>query len=170
MKICFLSILLGIFSLYSFSAFAENNNDKSSASNTSSTNNTNNKVIQMTQDDFIEKIFDYKNNKEWKYKGDKPAIIDFYAEWCGPCKMLAPILAELQEEYKGKIQVYKVDAEKNRELAAIFGVSAYPTIFFIPMGEEIPQGVRGLLPKAELEKIIESHLKVPKYEGVVETK
>ena len=80
MKTYFLSILLGIFSLYSFSAFAEDTSDKSSKSNTSSTNNTNNKVIQITQDDFIEKIFDYKNNTEWKYEGDKPLIIDFYAE------------------------------------------------------------------------------------------
>ena len=160
MKPYFLSILLGLFSLYSFSAFAGDN----------SKNTTTNKVIQITQDDFIEKIFDYKNNSEWKYEGDKPLIIDFYAEWCGPCKLLAPILAELQEEYKGKIQVYKVDAEKNRELAAVFGVNAYPTIFFIPTGSAIPQGVRGLLPKEQLEKIIETHFKVSKYDGVVDSK
>ena len=167
MKIYLLSVLLVIFFTNPFVGFAGNNNDKLSAKGSSSGNSSENKVIQITQDDFIEKIFDYKNNKDWKYKGDKPAIIDFYAEWCGPCKLLAPILAELQEEYKGKIQVYKVDAEKNRELAAVFGVNAYPTIFFIPM-EELPAGARGLLPKEELEKIIETHLKVSKYNGVTE--
>ncbi|MGQ1946886.1 thioredoxin domain-containing protein [Geofilum sp. OHC36d9] len=118
-------------------------------------------VIPLDEAGFIEHVFDYKNNSEWKYKGDKPAIIDFYAEWCGPCKRLSPVLAELQREYGGKIQVYKIDAEKNRELAAAFGVSAYPTMLFIPMNSD-PAGARGLLPKEELVRLITDFLKVEK--------
>jgi len=119
------------------------------------------KVITLDEAAFIDKVFDYKNNQEWSYKGDRPAIIDFYADWCGPCKQLAPILAQLQSEYGNKIQVYKVDAEANRELAAAFGVTAYPTMLFIPMDAE-PAGARGLLPKEELERIINTYLKVEK--------
>ena len=154
-------ITIGGFLILSFSlVFSENNFGKEPTAS-SSTQKDDHKVISLNQNDFIEKIFDYKNNAEWKYKGDKPAIIDFYAEWCGPCKLLAPILAELQLEYKEKIQIYKVDAEKNRELAAVFGVSAYPTIIFIPMAAT-PASARGLLPKSELERIIGEFLKVSK--------
>jgi thioredoxin 1 len=119
------------------------------------------KVIALDEASFSEVVFDFKNSSEWDYKGDRPAIIDFYAAWCGPCKKLAPILAELQSEYGDKIQIYKVDAEKNRELAAAFGVTAYPTMLFIPMDAE-PAGAKGLLPKEELERIIETFLKVTK--------
>ena len=118
-------------------------------------------VIELNEAQFIDRVFDFKNNDTWSYKGDRPAIVDFYAEWCGPCKRLAPILVELQKEYGDKIQIYKVDAEKNRELAAAFGVSAYPTMVFIPMDAD-PAGARGLLPKEELERIIETFLKVKK--------
>ncbi|MCL2073950.1 MAG: thioredoxin domain-containing protein [Marinilabiliaceae bacterium] len=141
---------------------SENNLEKNSeVSSFSSSQSENHKVISLNEKEFIEKVFDYKNNKDWKYKGDRPAIIDFYAEWCGPCKRLAPILVELQLEYKDKIQIYKVDAEKNRELAAIFGVTAYPTIVFIPMNTN-PALAKGLLPKEELERIIGEFLKVTK--------
>lgn len=125
----------------------------------SKTTHAHNGVIELDEAGFIEHVFDYKNATSWQFKGDVPVIVDFYAVWCGPCKRLAPILAELQEEYKGKIQVYKVDAEKNRELAAAFGVTAYPSILFIPMGAE-PAGARGLLPKEDLEKVINEFLKV----------
>jgi thioredoxin len=118
-------------------------------------------VIALDEASFSEKVFDFKNSTEWDYKGDRPAIIDFYATWCGPCKRLAPILVELQSEYGEKIQIYKVDAEKNRELAAAFGVTAYPTVLFIPMDAD-PAGAKGLLPKEELERIIETFLKVTK--------
>lgn len=120
-----------------------------------------NQVIALDEASFAEKVFDFKNSTEWDYKGDRPAIIDFYATWCGPCKRLAPVLVELQSEYGEKIQIYKVDAEKNRELAAAFGVSAYPTMLFIPMDAD-PAGAKGLLPKEELERIIETFLKVTK--------
>ena len=142
--------------------FSENDFGKQTAGTTTTpSKKEDHKVISLNQDVFIEKIFDYKNNKEWKYKGDRPAIIDFYAEWCGPCKKLAPILVELQQEYKEKIQIYKIDAEKNRELAAVFGVTAYPTIIFIPMNAN-PASAKGLLPKEELERIIREFLKVDK--------
>lgn len=118
-------------------------------------------VIALDEASFAEVVFDFKNSSEWDYKGDRPAIIDFYATWCGPCKRLAPVLVELQSEYGDKIQIYKVDAEKNRELAAAFGVTAYPTMLFIPMDED-PAGAKGLLPKEELERIIETFLKVTK--------
>lgn len=118
-------------------------------------------VIALDEAGFIDKVFDFKNEQTWNYKGDRPAIIDFYASWCGPCKMLAPILVQLQKEYGDKIQIYKVDAEANRMLAAAFGVTAYPTMLFIPMDAE-PAGARGLLPKEELERIIDTYLKVKK--------
>ncbi len=118
-------------------------------------------VIALDEASFAEKVFDFKNSTEWDFKGDRPAIIDFYATWCGPCKRLAPVLVELQGEYGEKIQIYKVDAENNRELAAAFGVTAYPTMLFIPMDAD-PAGAKGLLPKEELERIIETFLKVTK--------
>ena len=92
-------------------------------------------VIVMNKDMFIKEIFDYEKSKEWKYKGDKPAIIDLYADWCGPCRMVAPILEELAGEYEGKIVVYKVNTEKEPDLAAAFGIRSIPSILFIPMSE-----------------------------------
>ncbi|MDL2227775.1 thioredoxin [Odoribacter sp. OttesenSCG-928-L07] len=116
------------------------------------------KTIQLTQKDFLTKIANYQNNsQEWKYLGDKPAIIDFYADWCGPCKMIAPILEELAEEYGDKIYVYKVNTEKERELATAFGIRSIPTLLFIPMGET-PQIAQGALPKNELKRIIDEIL------------
>ena len=108
---------------------------------------------------FLEKVFDYENNKEWKFKGDKPCIIDFYADWCGPCKMIAPILEELSEEYKDKVDIYKIDTEVEQELAAAFAVRSIPTMLFCPM-EGQPQMSQGALPKHELVKVIKDVLSV----------
>lgn len=117
-------------------------------------------AINITKEDFLKKVMDYKNNPtEWKYLGDKPAIIDFYASWCGPCKMLAPIMEELAKEYDGKIYVYKVDTEAEQELAQIFGIRSIPSILFIPM-EGKPMMTQGALPKTELKKIISENLGV----------
>lgn len=118
-------------------------------------------IEHLTAETFKEKVFDYVNEKEWKYKGDKPAIIDFYADWCSPCKMLAPILEEIDKEYNGKIQIYKINTEEEQELSYAFGIQSIPSILFIPMDEQ-PRMAVGALPKNNLEEIIKDVLKVEK--------
>lgn len=113
----------------------------------------------LTKQTFTEKVFDYENEKEWKFKGDKPAIIDFYADWCGPCKMVAPDLEELSEEYQGKIDIYKIDTEEQHELAQAFGIRSIPSILFIPL-EGQPEMAMGALPKTSLKEGIKEVLKV----------
>ncbi|MGI6319453.1 MAG: thioredoxin [Bacteroidales bacterium] len=100
----------------------------------------------LTKQTFIEKIFDYENNQEWKFNGTRPAIIDFYADWCGPCKMVAPILDELAEEYKDRIDIYKIDTEVEQELSAVFGIRSIPSLLFVPT-EGVPTMAQGALPK-----------------------
>lgn len=107
----------------------------------------------LTLNDFKEKIFDYEKEKEWKYHGELPAIIDFYADWCGPCRMVAPVLERLSTKYEGKINIFKVDTEKEQELSAMFGVQSIPTIVFIPMDGQ-PRVSMGALPEKEFERII----------------
>jgi thioredoxin 1 len=100
----------------------------------------------LTATSFKEKIFNYEENQDWKYNGTLPAVIDFYADWCQPCKMLAPILEELATEYEGKINIYKVNTEEQQELASVFGIQSIPSILFIPK-EGIPTMAAGALPK-----------------------
>ena len=107
----------------------------------------------LTKDTFTEKVFDFENEKEWKFLGDKPAIIDFYADWCGPCKMVAPILEELSTEYEGKVDIYKIDTEDQHELAAAFGIRSIPSLLFIP-AEGQPQMAMGALPKEAFKQAI----------------
>ena len=114
-------------------------------------------VVVMNKAMFIEKVFDYVNSKEWKYKGDKPAIIDLYAEWCGPCRTVAPIMKELAQEYAGKITVYKVNVDNERELAALFNATSIPLFVFIPMKGE-PQLFKGAADKATYKKAIDEFL------------
>ncbi len=114
-------------------------------------------TTHITIADFKEKIFDYENNKEWNYKGELPALIDFYADWCSPCKMVAPVLEELSETYKDKIHVYKVDTEAEQELAAMFGIRSIPSLLFIPKNDK-PQMAVGALPKDALVDAIEKVL------------
>jgi thioredoxin len=118
-----------------------------------------NAVIYLNKAMFKEKVFDYEANSEWKFAGDKPVIIDFYADWCKPCKMLSPILEEIQKDYNGKIQVYKIDTEVERELAAVFGIRSLPTVLFVPVTGE-PQAVMGFRPKDDLKKIIADVMKI----------
>lgn len=116
------------------------------------------KVISLNKADFLEKVFNYEKNAEtWLYEGDKPCIIDFYADWCAPCKKVAPILAELAEQYKEDIVVYKINVDKEKELTAAFGIQAMPTFLFIPK-EGIPQMAQGALPREEFERLIKSFL------------
>lgn len=103
-------------------------------------------VEHLTAQTFKEKVFDYEKNKDWSFNGKEPAIIDFYADWCGPCKMVAPIIEELSEEYKGKVTFYKIDTESEQELAAVFGIKSIPSILFVPV-ESQPQMAQGALPK-----------------------
>lgn len=116
------------------------------------------KPIELTKAAFLEKVFDYeKNTKAWKYEGDKPAIIDFYATWCGPCRITSPILADLAAEYGEDIYVYKIDVDKEPELASAFGVKSIPTFLFVPMGES-PQIAKGALPKKAFKEAIDNFL------------
>ncbi len=114
-------------------------------------------TIKLTTQDFKEKVFNYDTEKDWKYLGELPAIIDFYADWCGPCKMVAPILEELSEEYEGKLLVYKVDTEVEQELAAVFGIRSIPTFIFIDAEGE-PMMQPGAFPKNVFKQLIEERL------------
>ena len=114
-------------------------------------------TIQLTEEKFKEDIFDFTKDKEWNYKGDIPAIIDFYADWCGPCKMIAPVLEELSNEYEGKVNIYKVDTEAEEGLSAMFSIRSIPSILFIPMDKQ-PMMQAGALPKNVLEEVIEKEL------------
>ena len=100
----------------------------------------------LTKQDFLDKVFDYENEQEWNYKGDTPCIIDFWAEWCGPCKMVAPVLEELSKDYDGKVKVYKVNTEVEQELSAVFGIRSIPSLLFVPLNDK-PQMAAGALPK-----------------------
>ncbi len=115
----------------------------------------------LTKATFLEKVFNFEENKEWKFEGKRPVLIDFYADWCGPCKALAPILEQLSEEYGDKIDVYKIDTEAEQELAAAFGIRSIPSMLFCPL-EGQPEMANGALPKPELERIIANVLKVTK--------
>ena len=115
-------------------------------------------VTHLTKADFLAKVYNYeKNPKEWKYKGDKPAIVDFYATWCGPCKMMSPILDEISKEYEGKINIYKVNVDKEADLASVFGIRSIPSLLFVPMKKE-PSMVQGAMQKNELKKLVDDIL------------
>jgi len=115
----------------------------------------------LTKETFKEKVFNFEANKEWKYEGSKPCMIDFYANWCGPCKMVAPILEELQKEYGDSIVIYKVNTEDEQELAGMFGIQSIPSLLFVPQDGQ-PQMAMGALPKPTFEKAIADVLKVEK--------
>ena len=115
----------------------------------------------LTKETFKQKVFNFETNKEWKFEGERPAIIDFYADWCMPCKVVAPILEELSRDFKGKVDIYKVNTEEERELSAIFGIQSIPSLLFIPKDGQ-PQMAMGALPKATFVKAFKDVLKVEK--------
>ena len=111
----------------------------------------------LTKDTFLKKVYDFEKNKEWKFEGELPAIVDFYADWCGPCRMVTPVLEQLSKEYEGKINIYKVDTEAEQELASLFGIRSIPSLLFIPM-EGKPQMAMGALPKESFVQAIDGVL------------
>ncbi len=117
------------------------------------------KLEHLTNETFKEKVFNYEANKEWKFEGNTPAIIDFYADWCGPCKVIAPLLEELKDEYGDKLEIYKVNTEEQRELSSVFGIQSIPSLLFIPK-EGQPQMAMGALPKETFKQAISEVLSV----------
>lgn len=116
-------------------------------------------IEHLTTETFKQKVFNYENNKEWKYNGSIPCVIDFYAEWCGPCKTVSPILEELAKEYDGKLVIYKVNTEEQVELSQTFGIRSIPSLLFVPMNEQ-PQMAQGAMPKDSFKKVFKEILKV----------
>ena len=114
-------------------------------------------TIKLTTQDFKDKVFNYETGKEWKYRGSLPAIIDFYADWCGPCKMMAPVLEDIAKEYAGTVVIYKVDTEREFELSDAFGIQSIPTFLFIPLDGQ-PFIQPGGFPKKVFKDLIEEHL------------
>ncbi len=114
-------------------------------------------TVPLTAEGFKEKVFDYTKDQEWKYNGSLPAIIDFYADWCGPCKAVAPVLDELSDEYEGRLLIYKIDTDKEEELSTLFGIQSIPTLLFIPV-EGAPMMQKGAIPKKAFQQVIEERL------------
>jgi len=116
-------------------------------------------VEHLTKATFKQKVFDFEHNKDWKYAGDKPCIIDFYAEWCGPCKKLAPTVEQIAKDYQGKINVYKVNVDEQQELAGAFGIQSIPSVLFCPQTDR-PQMSTGYITREDFDKAIKEVLKV----------
>ncbi len=157
-KIIIISAVLVAFVLTGILAINPGKSNKSNiAEVTASESGT--EVIMLTYDSFKKLVFDYEKNKEWKYEGDKPAIIDFYADWCAPCRQLSPVVEQVAKEYAGKIVVYKVDTQKEQKLAGSLGIQSLPTLLFIPV-EGKPQISLGAIPKETLVQAINDILSV----------
>ena len=110
---------------------------------------------------FAEKVFDFETEKEWKFKGERPCIIDFYADWCAPCRMVAPVLEEISKDYDGKVDVYKINTEEQQELASMFGIRSIPAVLFVPIGEQ-PKMSIGALPKESFQQAISEIFSIEK--------
>ena len=146
MKNLFLIVAAAVFI---FSCSNSKNDKQSSAAPAETaveTNTSQSKIVHLTDETFKQKVFNYEVNTEWKYEGDVPCIVDFYADWCGTCKRVAPVLEELAKEYDGKIIIYKVDTDKQQAVAQAFGIRSIPSLLFVPV-EGDPQMAQGALPK-----------------------
>jgi len=157
------SLILG---LTVFTSCSKKEAPKTESKVDSKTTNVNNlkinnktKMEHLTVETFKSKVFDYEKNKEWKFEGTKPCIIDFYADWCGPCKMVAPVLEDLAKDFDGKLDVYKVNTEEQQELASVFGIRSIPSFLFVPVDGE-PQMAMGALPKETFVKAFKDVLGV----------
>jgi thioredoxin len=113
----------------------------------------------LTKETFLEKVFNYEKEKDWKYSGELPAIIDFWAPWCGPCRMVGPVLEKIAEDYSGKLVVYKINTDEEQELAGAFGIQSIPSILFVPVNGQ-PQMAVGALPKTTIVDAIKDVLGV----------
>jgi thioredoxin 1 len=119
----------------------------------------------LNKQTFGEKVFNYEKNNEWKYEGTLPALVDFWAPWCGPCRMVGPVVDELSDEYEGKVKFYKVNTDEEHELSAAFGIRSIPSLLFIPV-EGDPKMAMGALPKKELKRMIDQELLAPQTAAV----
>ncbi len=155
--IVFAIVFVGMVLLKKSETNTANQKNKYSEINIIETKLDKSNMEKLTKEKFLEKVFNYEQNKEWKFEGDLPCLIDFYADWCGPCKMVHPILEELSKEYDGKIRIYQIDTEAEQELAAAFGIRSIPSLLFCPTDGQ-PQMAQGALPKATLKKSIEEIL------------
>jgi len=111
----------------------------------------------LNKESFKTKVFDFEKNQEWKFEGDIPCVIDFWAPWCGPCRMVGPVLDELSQEYEGKIHIYKINTDEEQELGAMFGIRSIPSILFVPVDGQ-PKMAVGALPKNNIKEIIDKEL------------
>ncbi|NCC09100.1 MAG: thioredoxin [Bacteroidia bacterium] len=147
-----LKIVLGALAIFTAAACTGSQSNKKNNQLTKEDQNM--EVMSLNKADFLKKVYNYETSpKEWKFEGSRPAIIDFYATWCGPCKMMSPILDEVSKEYSGQIDVYKIDVDQEEELAAAFGIRSIPTLLFIPMNEQ-PRVLQGAMAKDQLKKTI----------------
>ena len=153
-KTSFILLVLGILSITSCSA---QNPEEKQALVVKKTTETKGKPVHINNAEFKQLVFNYDVNKQWKYEGTTPAIVDFYADWCGPCRTIAPILDVLAKEYEGKVIIYKVNTDQEKQLSQALGISSLPTLVFIPVGGA-PQAILGAQPKEELVKAINSIL------------
>lgn len=148
------SIIASLLLAFTLSAFAGTNKENKTLEENKSNKENKMGTIHLTKAEFLAKVANYeKNPTEWKYLGDKPCIIDFYASWCGPCKTIAPILEDLAKEYDGQIYIYKINTEEEQELAGAFGIRSIPTLLFCPMNGA-PQMAQGAMPKDSFKQAI----------------